>query len=595
MVRHRNKPKQNANKPFRVLIDLDAVMDYMTMLRGMTAHGNFYEDFISDELTRYPSFDGTDWEGLLPDGITFQTFLEDAINGNNKRQRELFDSVRPYDFAHRELSFIHRKDAEIVIQVPPLFHDHIPAVDDWFQKLLPTRNKYIPVQVVLEDHSNEPDFADLWVVRNPSTTKWLTDNGRPFILIDGKENQNIDDTVRVIRWDQAGFLIRHGQLMDYLTKNYPISRPVASRPEAPLYPPHRDVWNGNPVVLLPLDDSVRWVGDQIRSLELVSQDPGRRLRYRPEHGQPRHKARPYSPELVEKVLEINQIDLEELTRKRDILFSLSQQKFQGIYDNPGWTGTLRSRNEKMGFVLSDLEKELGLDPVSGRQTKKKDPNIPTAKNAGNFGARLINGKPTDPVMFNRSLSEGIRLFASNWEVVRLEEYHGDKDNIAGHLAELATLLLLKEEGWKLLVPKGRNGKSDSSLSSLLQRPKFMRMLGQEVDRVSEFARIDLSWNDLSTKELRTAEVDFVARGPERFLVIGEVKLTSNTELSDSQVALRSHIMNGGRVLNPGFPGIRTKSFVANWREIHVDDGPLNRITPNTTFDQIEPRQGREIS
>ena len=81
--RIQNVPVRRPNSPFRIDIELDAVVDYMTMLRGFSAHGEFYDGFVSDQLTRFPSFDGSDWQELLPEGITFESFVSDATTGNS--------------------------------------------------------------------------------------------------------------------------------------------------------------------------------------------------------------------------------------------------------------------------------------------------------------------------------------------------------------------------------------------------------------------------------------------------------------------------------------------------------------------------------
>lgn len=575
--RNQNVPVRRPNSTFRIDIELDAVVDYMTMLRGFSAHGEFYDGFVSDQLTRFPSFDGSDWQELLPEGITFESFVSDATTGNSPNGRKLFDRVRPYDFAYRDLTYLRRNGAQIVLHVPPLFEAHIGEIKKWSKKYFPPNADFKPIRV--EPLTNDPQrkSSDIWVVRNPDSASDLKTKAQPFILIDGKENADIPQVNRVIRWDQAGFLIRHAQLIKHLSANNPGKQLQKQPILRPIHPPHMDVLRGNAIQLLLADDALLWIGKQIRSINIAISSPESALR----HGRRSTKTREqFSDDLAVKVLSVLAADKQEVTRKAEFLTKAIDNKMDQILANPDWTSILKSREERMAQVLSDLESELRIDPVTGGELSGRAPNIARTTTTQSLGDRLLLGNPNTPIVLQLSGVEMVHLLSRHWSAVSAQIFDTEPSKIAGHLAEIAINLIIDEGKWKLLRPtKEANGHSSKSIVETLVNGIQKIVLRNGGEQILSNRRIDLSWHDLDTGEIREAEVDFVAKGPGNKIVIGEVKLSDGSSLSDLQVALRNHIVRGGRMINPGFSGVRGKTFEATWREVRINDQNFDLLAP----------------
>jgi len=579
-TRHRggNRPTAKANFNFRIDIELDAVVDYMTMLRGFSAHGEFYEGFVSDQLTRFPSFDGSDWEALLPSDVTFESFLTDAANGNSPNGKKLFDSARPYDFAYRDLTYLRRNGAQLVIHVPPNFEAHIDEIKKWSKRYFPPNAKFKPTHVVSLTQEPDRKASDVWVVRNPDSANDLKTKGQPFILIDGKENTGVQNVNRVLRWDQAGCLLRHAQLIKHLTVNNPGKEFQKEPILRPIHPPHMDIFNGNPIQLLLADDALLWIGKQMRSIDIALNSPESTLR----HGRRSTKTRkPFSDNLVEKVKAVLAIDKQEVRRKAEFLTEVIDNKMEQIFTYPEWTSILRSREEQMAQVLSDLESELRIDPVTGGEMAGGRPNIDRTTTIRSLGDRMLSGSPNMPIVLQLSGAEMIHLLSRHWVDVNSQISDADPRSIAGHLAEIATTLIIEEGKWKLLRPvRDANGLTSKSIVETFKSGLQRVLLRNDGEPMIANRRIYLSWHDLDTKELRKAEVDFVAKGPGNNIVIGEVKISGKKPISDLQAELRNHIVNGGRIINPGFPGVRGKTFEATWREVRINDQNFDLLAPS---------------
>jgi|GEM_PF-6667484 hypothetical protein len=582
--RNRNKPASNSAQNFRIDIELDAVVDYMTMLRGFTAHGEFFDDFVSDQLTRFPAFDGSDWENLLPNGQTFETFLNDAIRGNSPTGKKLFDRVRPYDFAYRDLTYLRRNGAQVVIHVPDRFESNIDEIQKWVKKYFPPNSHFKPVRVVALGKEPARKPSDVWVVRSPKSAIELREAGQAFILIDGKENAHIDNVNRVIRWDQAGFLLRHAQLIKHLRDTQQDTRKQKQPIFGPIHPPHRDIFQGQPIQLLLADDALLWIGQQLKSIDIAINNPTSALRFGRKSTETRKQ---FSGALAKKIRPILEIDRQEVERKARFLTSEIDHKMDQIFTNPDWTSILRTREEQMALVLADLENELRIDPVTGGETNRRRPNLARSTTSESLGDRLLSGDPRIPIILNLNGAEIIHLFSRHWNDVVAQIDETDPASIAGHVAEITIALSLKEGKWKLLdVNQKANGLDSPSIIDSLRTGIQRYVLRNNGEPTLSKRRIDLNWHDLGTGELRTAEVDFVARGPGNNIVIGEVKLSVGKPLSDLQVELREHIVNGGRIINPGFPGVRGKTFGATWREIRIADNAIGIPAPTNNISSI---------
>ncbi len=580
-----NQPSVKATLNFRIDIELDAVVDYMTMLRGFSAHGDFYEGFVSDQLTRFPDFSGLDWEDLLPHGETFESFLSDAIAGNSPKAKKLFSHVRPYDFAYRDLTYLRRNGAQIIIHVPPLFEPHMEDIQKWTKKYFPINPNFIPARVIALGDSPYSKKSDVWVVRNPTSAQKLRNQGQPFILIDGKENANLENVIRVVRWDQAGFLLRHAQLIKHLTNRNPHQTFQKQPTYKPVHPPHMDIFQGNPIQLLLADDALLWIGQQLKSLNIAMQNPETVLKHGRNPNKPRKQ---FSEELTAKVMTVLEIDKQEVQRKARFLTEVIDHKMEQIYSNPDWTSVLKNREAQMDQVLCDLETELRIDPVTGGELSKKRPVIDRMITPKTLSERMLSGNANTPIILQLSGAEVIHLFSRNWSDVRAQVTQFDPANIAGHLAEIATKLIVEEGKWKLLRPSDKaNGLSSSKIIDSFM-PGFKKFVSCSEDgQGQQYGGFFISWHNLDTGELRSAEVDFVAKGPGNIIVIGEVKLSGEKPISDLQAELRDHISKGGRVINPGFQGVRSKTFKADWREIRINDHNFDIITPSNDISSMQ--------
>ena len=532
--------ERRARKPFTIVIELDAVMDSMTMLRGMTAHGRMYDTFTSDEITRFPSFDtssGTEWK--LPE--PFATFFDKAVN-----QHDYFSRVRPYDFAKREIIFLQRKGVQLIFHVPSHMEKHKTEIESWSNRLFPKTNSVEPIKFTYGDPSEIKVDPNIWLVRSPGFAKFLKAKKQPFILFDGKENARIRSGVRVVRWDQAGYALRLAE--DIFRGDHPVagSHKSTKPVKGEQIPPTEDIWGGH--IYFPPDVSraVVWVGDQIESLEHVKSNPDKRLLYGNDAGE--KAGRPLEPSQKRNALAAISADLRELERKQKVLELAAATRTELILARPKWARFILNRDFDMNVALRDIKPEVEIEPST---------HITDRLEVGN----------TDPeIPLQLTVPDYLHLAGENWDALQKEELKGDGKNRAGAVAEMMTVLMLKQEGWKVFLPRQDvNGRPGS---------------------LQNFTRVKIDWiPQHGPQKVRETEVDCLAQAPNGQYYILEVKVSSQTRLSKEQRALKDHLDNGGAILNPNCVGIdkRTPKIYPRHRVITFDRlelDPTDAINPS---------------
>ncbi len=518
---------------FAVAIELDALMDSMTMLRGMTAHGKMYPGFTSDEITRFPSFDmdGSEWK--LPAPYTFEDLLRRAID-----EKGYFNRVRPYDFAERDITFLRRKNVDITIYVPDHWKHYEQEIIQWANRYFPPQAHEPQVKIHASDLGDVISSPDVWVARSPALARSLTRENRPFILFDGKENAHVKNGIRAIRWDQVGYALRHGEHI-FSRDDEPIHEASPSVSQQEKIPPTQNIWSSQPYISPDQTPAALWVGDQKISLRRVLDNPDARLRWTPSNG--RTVGKPLGEKQKKNALTSVGIDLKEIGRKGHLIERLAADRLHDSLRNPQWAKVIHEREQGMRRALDDLENELGIHPVTGakKQTKYKTRNhAPTP----HLTDRVEVGSDKGEIQLHLRVSDYIHLMTNHWDKLQRENFPAVSSQRAGVMAEVITVLMLQQEGWKVYAPRNRSAPHG------------------KVDSLQDYTRVQIQWfTDTNPQRLRSAEIDCLALGPDNQLYVIEVKVSSQQGLSALQNELRNHLAHDGAILNPDVRGLDSRT------------------------------------
>lgn len=516
-----------------------------------------YDGFTSDEITRFPSFAmdrSVEWR--LPE--PFETFFKRAVT-----EKRFFDRVRPYDFAERDMTFLRRKDTNVILYVPRLWENYHDEIQKWANKFFSASPSERPISIEHSSPANVTANPHVWVARSTELARHLTRNDRPFILFDGKENQRIRSGIRAIRWDQVGYGLRHAEAIYASEVAHRRATNVPTAKEK--IPPTSDIWGGHPYIPPDQTQATIWVGDQRLSLQLVHDFPDARLRYTPEAGP--KEGQPLTPRQKVHALRAIKIDLAELERKGKLLVDMSSARLDQFLHDPRWSSVVHERELEMRRALEDLERELAIDPVSGNAKKIKPPRSESLAPTAHITDRLEVGNPLIDIELELNVSDYLHLAAKNWEILQRENLKGNKSNRAGTFAEVMTVLMLQQEGWKVLIPRDRVTQSNGKPHSL-----------------QDFTRIKVRWSaHEGQKKPFETEVDCLALGPDNKFYVIEVKVSSQTKLSRSQQALREHLSQGGSIVNPDVRGVdaRTPLIYPRYRVLTFDGINLETAVSST--------------
>lgn len=519
---------------FRVMVELQAIMDYMAMLRGLSKDAKHYKQVSSLELTRFPSFDGSDWS--LPE--SFDDYFQACV-----QQHRLFSRVRPYDFAVRDIAFLREKGADIIVYVPPQYARHAEKIQKWTSKYFPG------TRIVAGDIRDINPSADVWVARTPELVDSLVENKLPVIVIDGKENADIVDVIRAVRWDQAGYFLRHSQMI----KNWVINDPDRLLSHHPAFLAESqqsgNINHGFAVFPPNTAEGAIWVGsEKAISRRFASPDfiyvlgTGEKL----------------SPSRIETVKQAQQQDMLDLDRKERVIRLYTEQGLELQLQYPQWSRFISFQELEMQIELRRIETIIGMDPIRGtlkhvgripnipsepgsskRNKKQHDPaqspHVPVLA-ATEFGTSMANAIVIDRkdlgIPINIEASELITLIAESANVPK--KRGADSSNLAGYLAETMALRELDKRGWKILEP---------SRQALIDNPASIE------------GQINVRWID-KDDVLNNADVDGLLIDPDGKLHVIEVKIRDLTKLSPTQTSLMRHLEDGGKILNPQCKGLR---------------------------------------
>lgn len=554
-------------RPEQIFIELDAVRDSLTMLRGFLSNGKIFPDFTSQEITRFPTFDTRGkHEWRLPHNMSFHRFLDIAID-----QHHFLSRVRPYDFAQRDLTYLRGEGVKLVIYVPPHQEKHLHGLREWAEKYFPAAKKAPPVGIMFGDIENVGTESGIWVARSPEVAASLANRNQPYILIDGKENAHVTTGYRAMRWDQAGYLLRHRHVM--------LSGEMANNPVTAYYSDiehetlqsDQDIWVGSRIIPPSANPAALWIGDQMESIRSALSDTEKRLRYdrkgKEVIGQPLSKEQ--KGRAIAALLE----DMAELDRKKQVIDTQFESIKSALLNQPKWTASITLREARMQPRLREIELEFGIDSITGTTRKGATQTYSrkgTPENGSNITELLKASRTSRDVFLPKPPSDFITLFAQNWEDVTASPFVKEASGIAGELAEMYAVLLLRSEGWKVLRPRNP---TESSVPHSLQ----------------EYTRVKVQWYPkIDPDHLLEAEVDCIAimpstdqktmitstadkNGKQKFYIF-EVKLTSATALSRMQNQLKQHIDDGGSILNPDCVGIpkRLHEIYPEYRVITFD-------------------------
>ncbi len=544
------KKTKTIDKPYRVIIEASALIDYMTFLRGITKDGGHFEDRTSLEFPRFPSFDGSDWD--LP--VRFEEFFDDAV-----KHRRLFDRVRPYDFALRELMFLTQNGADIKVFVPPELVSYHSRINEWTANFLPG------LRTVAGNINDINTHADVWVARSPNLAHWLIDAKQPFVLIDGKENRQLDDVIRSIRWDQAGYFLRQSHSIHEQRIHHPDKLLEAKIPRFDFNGAHQDINNGLDIFPPNVAEATIWVGEQIRlSHVFLSED----FKFDYEDGTQ------MSPDQIERAKTAIKADLEDLRHKQKVLRKYLELGFELRTSNPTWARYIAAAELQMQTQLREIEKITRMNPITGELPRNRK-----AKNYQSmdpqFTQAIIEKTPgTSPESYNSDTRilislqdlnipkrfQAIEIIESISELVstgaQLRGKAASKSNITGALAEDIATSFLHRNGWKILMPRHR-----------VNAPQSGKRNGD----------INVEWID-SHGNVERGAVDIIAKDPNGQLHIIEIKAKKSSELSPQQKKLKKHLENGGTILNPDCSSLRKdqKSFKASYTVIAFEQARVTK-------------------
>lgn len=572
--------QKNLQPPYKIAVDLEAFFDHMKRLRGLNALGKYYDGFSSDQLSRLPFTNGDTWKDQLPDGLKLEDFIDDAVNGRGKSGERLFDKKMLLQDAQTEIILLSKMKCDITFIIPQIFNPYHDEIVNYLQQNFPNPvfskfNFINSNQFIQNEISNT---FNLSILRNRTLALKQIELGNKLILLDGIENKDLD-AIRTLTWDQIGFLARHACDIERMVRNIPPEKRRLTFDDGLSNAPHKDIWEGSFVFIRYTDRALKMLSKLDKPLQIVLSSPEMLLR---QPGGPSETPIPYPENEFENCVRLLERDRDELERKFHIHQQIVSNRDTCDLKIPGWTEAIDTHEEQILI-------RLGL-----RQNKRKNHDsefdidisdqfdvAPGIKDKFGIAQQIIEGDPFTPIVLHLSGTQVIWTIAKHSELLGLENFNGDTGNKAGHLAELITIFLIKDSGLTLRKPKAppvNRGPVNFGQNILSSLPSWMTNKGQEVQKPSEFSRIDLHWHDSQTGELRKSEVDFIAEAktfdditgkPIKEIIIGEVKLSSHAVLSNTQKALQKHIVRGGRVINPGLPGIRTKTFAPTWRVIHI--------------------------
>jgi hypothetical protein len=549
--RRRNRSKR---PEFTVFVELAAVMDYMTKLRGITTEEKYYPNRTSFELTRFPSFDGSDWD--LPE--PFEDFFEASVH-----KRDLFESVKPYDFAVREIEFLRQKGADTVIYVPLSRSNHYLKVKDWVQRYFPR------TRIVAGDIRDINQQPDLWVARSRDVIDYLKKTEQPFVAIDGKENAKDPDVVRAIRWDQAGFVLRHSQELHTIATKRPHHFDTLEAPRIEGIAPHLDVFHGVEFFPPNVSEAAIWVGRE-QAITETFLDP--EFEYRFASGKKMPKAS------IDRVQAAALADKKDLAHKESILKDFMQTSFELRLRFPKFAHWISMQELEMQAALRAIEKVHGVNPITGATKKrKKAANIPQPAEPEPPMRHRRTPEPIQPTVLSPidddtnkiKISRADLGLPADAEARDLITYFATASlatgpsaihysQAVGTMAEKIALHVFEEKGWKVFQPRSTAPRTQTKIPG----------------------QIVISWFDGDGNK-QQADVDGLAKSPDGTLHVIEAKASPGSKISARQRRLKDHLDSGGKILNPDCVGLRksTMEFDATYTIVTFANTPEQSSLP----------------
>lgn len=527
---------------FRIMIEIGAVMDYMTMLRGILADGSFVPGITSTQLARLPDFAGTQWE--LPSGISVESLLKRA-----SAEKDFFERVRMYDFAHRDLTFLHRRHSEIVFYVPDHLEQFLSEIKDWTERHLPSGEGRRKVSIVAGDLENLKTEANIWVVRSPQIARDLKDRCQPFIVVDGKENATLRNVIRATRWDQIGFALRHAaRIRADILSNVPNKRGLII--DEPI-DDHCDIWSGYRFIPGDPSDAFNWVG--------LQQDDIRRLEHFPINSfTVEASGAPYTPEQCGMMFRSIQSDITELERRHDVLREIRAIRDNHASHHPRWYEIIDKRERKFRKELTKIEEEFDINPQNGYSRRRVGINIADSKNK-----KKKKQEPKDlGLSKSMTVQTLVHLMAKYPDLFDTSVMAQKPGELPGKIAERIATALLMEKKYEVISPTNEYVSSPNN---------------------GTYNGIYVQWTDEHGNS-RNAEIDCLAYKDEKYTVV-EVKLARTSSLTRNQRDLARHLDSGGKISSKQLPEIG--EFSATFGTIIVDPNSIRRPAQRRPTNPIE--------